>query len=711
MAEPPLGHDNQDVRMERLDSVAALLGAGVSVGAGLPTGYQLFDELVDQLIRSKWAASELKNLARTARPDMDDEHDAIRLETLLLWVADVFDEELGFFDFLDSYQRPAILHLAFAQAALKGAAVITTNFDDLLERAIAMSGGVARTVDAHSSRARLDDIPIIKLHGTWRTHSDSHIRRSRSPLHATIERIAAANPEAVLDDRALRLLLDTVEGRHLIVAGYSASDDLDVVPALRQSKPEHVTWIDHQDFAPRQTPLDKADVTSWTTLLDHWANAGVQVTLWQGRTNEVTTQLGLAPLVSPPQPLPPGEWRKAVRRWAEGVRWNDPTGLGTAGLLFGEMRRDELAERAFRQSRGSRRHPNAGWTAVRRKYEIAQFELLKQRSDPELAGRLARQSRVEALRVGDGTMALFSLVLMGRASFLQQAWIEAERIFNDAAEEAQTDRHRAYALSWLGRTRVWAGEAEFAREPLSRSAREMRRTGNLEGLLDVLDGLGLAEMLTGRMPAARKHLEEALSIAESLGFVDRKLTLETSLAEEAFAKGDLDEAVRRVNLAIALPELDHDEISVTWSVLADIKLEQGRIPEALTAIENALNTLTIVTRETESSFLDLKSEILYRVGRLTEAQRFAERALVNAGSLSGIHAHAVLVALGAEDQTSLDVRLRNSTVTKSFPDAVAIAVTLTRLSIKSKAASKMVAIGRTRAIRMGAARWVSRLSS
>ena len=74
-----------------------LIGAGASVSAGLPSAYDLCDELIENLVKRRWACDELRRLVRNNRSDMRDEFDFIRFETLLTWINDVY-KNLDFFN-------------------------------------------------------------------------------------------------------------------------------------------------------------------------------------------------------------------------------------------------------------------------------------------------------------------------------------------------------------------------------------------------------------------------------------------------------------------------------------------------------------------------------------------------------------------------------------------------------------------------------------
>lgn len=278
-----------------LASVTALVGAGVSVDAGLPVAYGLFDEVVRCLVRRRWAAEELMRLARSPRRHMRDEHDFIRFETLLLWVGRIFDPRLELFAFLDEFTLPAELHHRLAHASGRGLRLVTVNFDDLLERALAEQGFRALTVDVQQALPQdASGSPVYKLHGTRLRHTDGRTTVEGRPLLATTQVIAATNPGTFLNGGAAKMLSELVDGRTLLVAGYSASDDLDVVPTLAASRPARVVWVDHRDSTPRRSRLGAGRSSlPWKRLLAAMRDGGAEVTAITGRTAEVFEALGL----------------------------------------------------------------------------------------------------------------------------------------------------------------------------------------------------------------------------------------------------------------------------------------------------------------------------------------------------------------------------------------------------------------------------------
>lgn len=210
---------------------ALLLGSGVSRAAEIPTGWQVVSELV----------------ARVAALTSPDDVDAARSDPEAWWRSQ-YEGELGystlleqlaptpagrqalidqFFDRSDDdndehVKRPTAAHHAIAQLIKRGAVqvVITTNFDRLLEDALA-EVGVAPTVlarpEAVAGMAPLvrGGVTIVKIHGD---------RKDVTTLNTAGE-LAAYPPEW---DALLAQIFDEYG---LVVAGWSAEWD----PALARA--------------------------------------------------------------------------------------------------------------------------------------------------------------------------------------------------------------------------------------------------------------------------------------------------------------------------------------------------------------------------------------------------------------------------------------------------------------------------------------------
>lgn len=115
----------------------ALVGAGISVDAGVPMAMPVIDAVLDACIPTTWARDELKRSARGGRAGQRGPDDFLRFEVLLDWVAKLLDPELEVLDFLAAYPAPGGLHRRLAWGAADGAlTIVTPNFHDLLEQAV-----------------------------------------------------------------------------------------------------------------------------------------------------------------------------------------------------------------------------------------------------------------------------------------------------------------------------------------------------------------------------------------------------------------------------------------------------------------------------------------------------------------------------------------------------------------------------------------------
>lgn len=120
------------------------------------------------------------------------------------------------------------LHHFCAQVIRRRGAVITTNFDTLIEAALE-SCSIPYHRSVRTSRVR--NAVLFKIHGSI---------DDPASLALTIEQVGAG-----LGPERSRTLNKLVRGRILLVLGYSGNDQLDILPVLRSAGYERVVWIVH----------------------------------------------------------------------------------------------------------------------------------------------------------------------------------------------------------------------------------------------------------------------------------------------------------------------------------------------------------------------------------------------------------------------------------------------------------------------------------
>ncbi|WP_043635744.1 BTAD domain-containing putative transcriptional regulator [Nonomuraea candida] len=109
----------------------------------------------------------------------------------------------------------------------------------------------------------------------------------------------------------------------------------------------------------------------------------------------------------------------------------------------------------------------------------------------------------------------------------------------------------AQALDWLALTASWRGDWEHAFELWERALALLEELGALDELADVLGRRAGAHWRAGDARAARADYERAGELERRLGRPELMAWVQLQLGEMARFEGDLDEAVRRLEAALA----------------------------------------------------------------------------------------------------------------------------------------------------------------
>ncbi|MDQ3933076.1 MAG: SIR2 family protein [Actinomycetota bacterium] len=573
-----------DLSAVRPSAVSLLVGAGGSWRTGLPLAHDVLDALLHEVVDDSDQASELVEACGPGRPGARNPFDYLRFETVMSWVAELIDPQLELLRIFELADDPSPLQRRFARMAIRGSRLVTVNFDDLLERALQREGAAPRTLDAHTTRTpRLSsEVPVLKLHGSLVRHGGGRRRGARTPLHATLEIISSRSPGLMLATRAAERLREAVDGRFLVVIGYSAADDLDVVPALAKLRPAGVVWIDH---APGRVRLARPRARgganpSRDALLAQLTSAGVEVHLVRGPTERVLESIGLGRIETPAPPSLP--WRKTLEGWARDRRDLLHDGMPFAAMLWGELEDWERKRRALRRAAAPRGHiRRQPWTAAKRAYELGETAFLSGGS-VRVVRRWGERSLALAEEDHDEPSQGRALLLLGRA--------EAAA----GREERAVDRY-VQAMDVLDPSSIeWANAAErcanalvFAgrhREALSLAGRAitvLRRRGILDALVDAHHDRGMAYRSLGRVAEAARAFSAAEAIAHRFPMAQQHFAAAAMLGESLRLMGDLSgaraalvSALRSARYAFAYPS----EIAMAHHFLARVEID-SRAPE------------------------------------------------------------------------------------------------------------------------------------
>lgn len=239
-----------------------LLGSGISRSSGIPTGWEIVQDIIRQVAYLKKEACEPNPDAWFTRtfelePNYSDVLDQIakspaERSQVLRGYFEPTEEELA-----EGRKRPSPAHRSIAQLIARGyiRVVVTTNFDRLLEQALAEIGiqpAVISTADAVRGALPLAHAPcsIIKINGDY---LDTRLRNTRGEL----ERY----------DESMDKLLDRVFDEYgVLVAGWSAEWDIALCAALQRSSSRRFTTYWAQRGPLRQKAADLVALRNATTL-------------------------------------------------------------------------------------------------------------------------------------------------------------------------------------------------------------------------------------------------------------------------------------------------------------------------------------------------------------------------------------------------------------------------------------------------------------
>lgn len=224
---------------------AVLVGSGMSSAAGIPTGYQVLGELITRVAKVRDPDLEVENF---------DPHEWWRLQNDAAARYDTVIQALAPTDGIrrkilepffepdptgPTFAQPTLAHRELARLCKKGLVrvILTTNFDRLIERALAEEGLDPQILSDNA--AFKDPVPfmhspvtVIKLHGDYR--------------HGKL--LNSADELATYPSVLRKLLGRVLDEFGLVVVGWSAEWDTALAQAVRNcpSRRYPIYWTLHQ---------------------------------------------------------------------------------------------------------------------------------------------------------------------------------------------------------------------------------------------------------------------------------------------------------------------------------------------------------------------------------------------------------------------------------------------------------------------------------
>jgi hypothetical protein len=247
----------------RPKAYALLVGSGLSSAAGVPTGWQIVQQLITEL------ASATDGVVPSDPEEWFGERygEAPTYGGVVEKVAASPDDRHALLErFLDGdgstgAVEPTTAHQAIARLVAAGliSVIVTTNFDDLVEQALRQRG--IRPVVIASADSAAGSLPlvhksvvVVKLHGD---RSDPRIRNTSVELDAY--------------EPAMNTLLDAIlDSYGLIIAGWSADHDTALRAAFRRSSSRRFStfWTHRSPVSPAATELINARQATPVQIVD-----------------------------------------------------------------------------------------------------------------------------------------------------------------------------------------------------------------------------------------------------------------------------------------------------------------------------------------------------------------------------------------------------------------------------------------------------------
>ncbi|MHA1478205.1 MAG: SIR2 family protein, partial [Promethearchaeota archaeon] len=229
------------------EKLTFLVGAGASVES--PSQLPAASEVIKALIKFSCSKSEIDKILKIQ--DLPFEIlSGIILESL---------DDVKFLDFYQESDKPNLGHFVLAEMIKKGAFIITTNFDYLLEYALLQSDIPKKKiipVITEKDYERFSDpeklyrsgkFPVYKIHGSPKniiTGEDT--RKSFINTLRLIGLNQTRNNIIQLEPYKAQFLEKTSSERTLIIIGYSGRNDYDLISTFKiMDDLNNLIWINH----------------------------------------------------------------------------------------------------------------------------------------------------------------------------------------------------------------------------------------------------------------------------------------------------------------------------------------------------------------------------------------------------------------------------------------------------------------------------------
>jgi tetratricopeptide (TPR) repeat protein len=527
---------------------------------------------VDELFRYYAPEEEIEKLSSL---------ESLRYEFLVEKVQNLFDKELKFLDYLNEVKEPNVIHLFLANMIMRYNYVITTNFDYLIERALQKKLDMFPTFHNYHKKAMViitkEDyqkrvsfkFPIIKIHG-----SKMDVLTGRLTKDSLITTISALGRERekgetfAIEPYKKPLINEVMNGRDLVIMGYSGSDDFDISPMLKElNNMKRIIWIDHDHSL---TP-GKEEIFKYNVVEDLSDLRSSELSKLDKLLVELTSNKNI-------------EVYKIKAKTADFVKHQ-------LAPIFKESF-DLLTKETPEISSFSKYMQETRFTAPESsKYRLA-HEIFYDLGDIESAERTAKQglnlSKVENHKINRN---YFSNAL-GLVNLSKGEYNIALEHFEESLKITGSLNQQVEKIGIL----LNIGELYRKKRDLKNAFKyyfdaAVLLTDNTPDILKftVLNNLGILYRDNGDIPNAIKNIESALEIAEKSGDLFRKSLCLNNLAGMKLSKGLINPALSYASEALKIDEQlgDLNSMCYTLNTIGNIYRTAGNYNQAFQYLERA----------------------------------------------------------------------------------------------------------------------------
>jgi len=638
--------------------IVFLVGAGVSVRSGLPTAWEFHAGLAKFLAFNAAAEKDVLTMLTTDYVASGDR--PVRFEQTIAVFRELYDPALRLLQLFDDLQvSPNGLHDFIATHLSRGALATTTNFDSLIERACdRLRHPVVQMCSSRGSRdsphrfdeARVDGGCLLKLHGTLRVRNDQprlEYVRAHSTLGATLDAIGRGIGTPGLEPIKERCVRAALDGRILVVVGYSGSDDLDVLPSLLRTLDvtRGVIWIKHVD------QLRPEILEPWDRRVPDVLRGLDNCVVVAGMTSMVLTEVLGAQVAAEgasPRPDVSGSLRQTApyhsfRAWHRAV---------VIARLAEVATRTSLAARYYAAAaRLAAKDSDVTDHAYSRCYALARLghihreagQNAKALTSLRAARRIGRDHGFQTL-LANVTVSIGNVYLRtGRLSEALRAYREALRVNRTVIKQnpagSRTNRQNVATItSNIGIAFRKRGEYRLALRSFQASLAQARRLRDRDRIVLAVGNLGNAHYHLKNYDSAARAYDEAVALARTIGRRQNVAINLSNRATIARLQGEPEVAVAWLEEALTLDEsLPYPEGEVDCLVeRANNRLARGFASDALTDAERALRVAKRIGHiEGQADALRAAAEACAALGHRRRAAALRRKSLETRAILRG----------------------------------------------------------------------------